>query len=205
MSWLWDWIAPTFDYLFHTWQWGDVPGWIESLATGAAFLIVAITLAMQLKDRRSEQAGNVDYIVWAAEPSPPVFATQAVPFAPGTPKEWPRRVLGQEAGKYAQLYVTVFNSSKNAVNDVLVSAPFATAKTVSVGKIPPGEHTCRYEKIDPDATGKPAVSPAVLIPVIQFRDQNGRLWQRDARGELTPIRKKRHELPKPKRTAQLNP
>jgi hypothetical protein len=207
MSWLWSWLPPVYHHIAHSWQYGDVPGWIESLATGAAFIIVAVTLRMQLSDRRSEQASNIDFVVWAAEPSMarPVF-TRAGDAPPE--KKWPRRVLGLEAENYHNLYVTIFNSSRTAVNDVLFSVSTKDGqepKTVSIGKVPPGEHTCRYDSLDPTASGKPGLEPSLLIPLVQFRDQSGRLWQRSARGDLTAIRKVRQELPKPSQKAQLNP
>jgi hypothetical protein len=194
---------------FTTWwsslQWGDVPGWIESLATGAAFIIVAVTLKMQLGDRRSDQAGNVDYIVWAAEPenmSTLIYQARNKS-APPSEKKWPRRVLGQEAKGYDQLLVTVFNNSKNAINDVKLALPLSQG-VVNVGKVPPGEHTCHYRTLDPDAKGEPGYLGA-LIPLIQFRDQNGRVWQRRARGELIRIRKRKHEVALSSRSAQLTP
>lgn len=206
MSWLWAWIPPLYHHIAHSWQWGDVPGWIESLATGAAFVIVAVTWRMQMGDRRSDQASNIDFVVWAAEPSGvhPVFSRgQPLP-----EKKWPRRVLGLEAEDYKYLYVTVFNSSRTAINDLLVSVSTKDGqepKVVSLGKVPPGEHTCRYDSLDETASGKPALDLSLLIPVIQFRDQSGRVWQRSARGDLTAIRKSKQELPMPSQKAQLAP
>lgn len=207
MRWLWSWAPHVYHHLAHIWQWGDVPGWIESLATGAAFIIVAVTLRMQLADRRSDQASNIDYIVWAAEPSGarPVFTKLGD--APPE-KKWPRRVLGMEAESYNNLYLTIFNSSRTAINDVLLSVSTKDGqepKTVSVGKVPTGEHTCRYDSLDPAASGRPTIEPSLLIPLIQFRDQSGRIWQRSARGDLSAIRKLKQELPKPSQKAQLNP
>lgn len=192
MSWL-DWL-----------QWGDVPGWIEALATGAAFGVVAWTWYAQLQDRRQEQASNIDYVVWAAEPYTGDWASPAHNVPAPTEKKWPRMVLGQEAKDYGQLYFRVFNNNKTAVNDVIISLPFSPGQYVSLGKIPPGEHTCAYAALDPDAAGEPQFSLSDLAPLIQFRDQSGNLWQRTARGDLISVRKG-HELATPANRAQLNP
>lgn len=188
-------------------QWGDVPGWIEALATGAAFGIVAWTLRMQLEDRRQEQASNVDYVLWAAEPDMSGYYTPGLRPAPVPERKWPRMVLGTQPKDFDQVYFRVFNNNKNAINDVIVALPFATRhdrRYVSLGKIPPGEHTCTFLALDPDASGEPMFSLSDLIPLIQFTDQAGRLWQRTVRGSLTAVRKGR-ELATPANTAQLSP
>lgn len=188
-------------------EYGDLPGWIESLATLFGFIAVFYTLRQAAKDRRSEQAGMIDYIVWASEPPMLTFGHMIRPGdPPPPPPTWPRRVLGQTAQEYNQILVTVFNSSRNAINDVVVQVPFRKpSASVSLGKIPPGEHTCFYSHLDPGCENNPMMPPSLLVPLMQFRDQNGRLWQRDAKGELTAIRKKRQELPAPTVTAQLKP
>ena len=62
---------------------------------------------------------------------------------------------------------------------------------ISLGKIPPGEHTLPFAHLDP-RTQEEIIDLARLVPMIQFLDSRSQVWQRDVRGELA--RKRRGRL-----------
>ncbi|GAA2470270.1 hypothetical protein [Winogradskya humida] len=159
-------------------EWGDVPGWIESLATGGAFAVVAWTLLMQLRDRRGEQAAKVDFLVWAAPLSDD-----------GSGYGFPQRAtVGVAAVRWDQIMVTISNASSMAINDVFLYLPFPNARVVSLGKVPPGDHTLPFVSLDRPAQPE-MIELARLVPMIQFMDSNARVWQRTVRGELAHKRR----------------
>lgn len=156
----------------------DVPAWIEAVGTDAAFIVVSVTLALQLQDRRAEQASQIDYHV---------FAASKTDYPGERPPERPP--LGLSPDEYGKIWVTIRNRSLNPVNDFIVSLPWGTTKTKSLGKIPPGEFTLAYATIAGDFDTRDRLS--TLIPVVQFRDKNGKLWQRNANGTLRRINVRR--------------
>jgi hypothetical protein len=144
---------------------GSVPDWLEAICTAGAFIGVAITLRMQLNDRRAQEASNVDYYVRRENPSAGIAGP-------------PRVVL------------TIVNHNRTAINDLVVALPLATdneqqRKWVSLGKIPHGTYKVPYHVLDPASLKRPRPpNYALWVPFVRFRDANNRLWQRSARGAL---------------------
>lgn len=157
-------------------EWGDVPGWIEALGTTLAFGAVAWTLALALRDRRAQQAAEVDYHVWAARRS----ASRESP-----PSEVP---LGLDPKDYGRIWLTVRNNSSNPVNELTLLMPFADPNTRPLRTVPPGNYTIAFDRLCDEAYEGDSL--ATLIPRIQFRDRRGRVWQRSANGNLERVTKR---------------
>lgn len=167
----------------------DIPAWIESVGTDAAFIVVAVTLGLQMRDKRGEQASKVDFDV-------------RLPRVNDRTSPLERRPADIELRDYDVLELVVSNGSGTAVNDVLILMPFGKSKRdgtqlIALGKIPPGDHSYQLAGLAHLlSTGTELPSPARLVPTLQFRDNAGRLWQRSSRGTLQKIgrRNRKFEL-----------
>jgi len=151
---------------------GSIADWVAGIGGLLAFAAVAVTLILQLLDRRAQQASNFDYLLWVGDDDDKsVFQ------------------IGRRATCFEDLRLTLWNNSQNIINDVVLSAPFTGLQLIPIGKIPPGEHTALYRVVVDQLDGDWDVPTHQLIPMVQFRDHSGRVWQRTATGTLRHIKR----------------
>jgi hypothetical protein len=172
-------------------HWGDVPGWLSSIATLAAFVAVAIPLWQANDDRRRAQASNVDYLTFAYD------SNDIDRIGPPT-----RPDLAAKATSWDDVWIAVLNHSSNAIYEVLLDLPFwgSELKRVYLGKVPSGDHFVRLVDVTDgpppgtaDGTAMPLTGLAAFVGAITFRDQANRVWVRVADGRLDKLSNRRSE------------
>jgi hypothetical protein len=180
-------------------QWGDVPAWVEAIATVAAFGAVAFPLWQANADRRQAQASTVDYLVFA------------YPFEDlnrhGPPKQ---PDLAVKAAGWDDVWVSILNNSANAIHEVTLDLPFwgLAMLNVRLGKVLPGMHLVRLLDVtgNPPAEAGPAMPRTALEHVVEsisFRDRANRVWGRTADGRLTRLSNRASEK-QDRRQRQIN-
>jgi len=168
--------------------WGDVPTWVGSIGTVAAFSVAAGVYAQAQYDRRRAQAAKVT--AWLSEG--PAF------FEPGPGDELERELIpvGQPeldvSSKRVWIAFSIRNGSDDLISDVIATLIMLPGSSLPAGsfwdgietrfgEIPPGFTRWRAEFKDTGIEGNGFVR-------LQFSDTKGQRWVREG-GRLRRFRR----------------
>ncbi len=150
-------------------RWGDVPTWVGSILTGAAFLIAAFAYRKSVRDSQRDQAKAVT--VWVEEQAAEGGLFHRLTYTKST--------LHIKNSSSATVYsVTVYYRQPEKEKPTFQSPYYDDnlLKLASWASLGPGEE--RSETFERYKLGTPQ------IPWVYFRDANGVDWIRDYRARL---------------------